>query len=218
MDTEGPCFDPDNAELLPTWDAVDAAMDKLFDPLFRSRLRDPGGGELRIGWFFLTWTGFSSNPRRRAFGYHAVRDHYLDRWGERLAAFGDEQCWHYHQPAGSGVGNEWGLDWNASSEYASILSRQLLERDWFPSCFRAGGTVMDAASSRWVDRWFPLDFSNRAPLAVEGIADWSSGVADWTLYHPDPEDFRVPGSGRRRMARCLDLVTGVHTLTREDVE
>ncbi len=32
MDTEGPCADPDKPELLATWDEVDAAMDKLFDP------------------------------------------------------------------------------------------------------------------------------------------------------------------------------------------
>jgi SAM-dependent methyltransferase len=217
MDTEGPCDDPSNPELLASWDAVDAAMDKLFDPSFRSRHPDPGGGELRIGWFFLTWTGFTSNPRSRAFGYHAVRDHYLVRWGERISACGDEQCWHYHHPPASGVGNEWGLDWSLGSEYAEILSRQVLERGWFPSCYRAGGTILDPLSSRWVDRWFPLDYSNRAPLAVEGLVDWSGGVAEWTLYHPDPEDFLHPGSGRRRLARCLDLATGVHTLSRDDV-
>ena len=30
MDTEGPCDDPSNPELLASWDAVDAAMDRLF--------------------------------------------------------------------------------------------------------------------------------------------------------------------------------------------
>jgi hypothetical protein len=218
MDTEGPCADPENPELLATWDAVDAAMDKLFDPAFRERHRDPTGGSLRLGWFFLTWTGFASNPRGRDFGYHAIRDHYLDRWGDALAAYGDEQCWHYHQPAASGVGNEWGLEWAASREYERIVSRQVLERSWFPSCFRAGGTIMSPESSRWVDAWFPVDYSNRAPLDVPGLVDWSAGVAEWRLYHPDPEDFRQPGSGRRRMARCLDLVTGLHRFSEKDVE
>lgn len=217
MDTEGPCADPGNAELLGTWAEVDAAMDKLFDPAFRARCPDPAGGSLKIGWFFLTWTGFATNPRQRAFGYHAVRDHYLERWGSQLAAYGDEQCWHYHHPAASGVGNEWGLDWSASDEHDRILSRQVLERDWWPACFRAGGTILDAESSRWIDRWFPFDYSNRAPLELPGLVDWSSGVADWALYHPDPEDFRRPGSGRRRLARTLDLVTGVHVFSEDDM-
>ena len=218
MDTEGPCADPGNPELLATWEQVDAAMDKLFDAEFRARHPDPGGGQLRIGWFFLTWTGFTSNPRQRAFGYHAVRDHYLARWGARIAECGDEQGWHYHHPPASGVGNEWGLDWALGDEHDRILSRGLLERDWFPACYRAGGTIMDPLSSRWVDRWFPCDYSNRAPLSVPGVVDWSGGVAEWSLYHPDPEDFRRPGAGRRRMARALDLVTDVHVLSAADVE
>ncbi len=218
MDTEGPCADPGNLELLGSWEQVDTAMDKLFDPAFRARHPDPGGGELRIGWFFLTWSGFTSNPRQRAFGYHAVRDHYLARWGSRIAECGDEEGWHYHHPAASGVGNEWGLDWALGDEHDRILSRGLLERDWFPACYRAGGTIMDPLSSRWVDSWFPFDYSNRAPLSLPGLVDWSSGVAEWSLYHPDPEDFRLPGAGRRRMARTLDLVTDVHALSAADVE
>jgi SAM-dependent methyltransferase len=218
IDTEGPCADPGNPELLATWDAVDAAMDRLFDEGFRDRHRDPTGTPLRFGWFFLTWTGFSSNPRGRDFGYHRVRDHYLARWGDSLAAFGDEQCWHYHQPAASGIGNAWGLDWSASSEYEQILSRQVLDRAWFSACFRAGGTILSAEASRWVDAWFPVDYSNRAPVDVPGLVDWSDGIADWRLYHPSPEDFRREGAGRRRMARCLDLVTRIHRLSEQDVE
>src|SRR5438132_1904167 len=174
MDTEGPCVDPGNPELLGTWDAVDEAMDKLFDPAFRARRSDPAGGGLKIGWFFLSWTGFTTNPRSRAFGYHAVRGHYLESWGQALDELGDEQHWHYHHPPASGVGNEWGLDWDTGDEYARIVSRQALERSSFPVAFRAGGTIMDERSSRWVDSWFPVDYSNRAPLVLPGLVDWSS--------------------------------------------
>jgi SAM-dependent methyltransferase len=218
MDTEGPCDEPGHPELLATWEQVDAAMDKLFEPAFRARFPDPGGGMLRIGWFFLTWTGFTSNPRGRDFGYHRIRDHYLDRYGPGLSAYGDEECWHYHHPPPNGIGNEWGLDWEASDEHDEIVSRQLLERGWFPVCFRAGGTIVGPASSRWIDSWFPFDYTNRAPITVPELVDWSTGVAEWGLYHPDPEDFRRAGTGRRRMARCLDLATSLHALSEEDVE
>lgn len=217
MDTEGPCADPGNPELLADWDRVDAAMDRLFDETLRRHAPDSTGGGLRIGWFFLTWTGFRTNPRGRAFGYHAVRDHYLARWGDALAALGDEQCWHYHHPAPSGIGNEWGTDWSTSDEHDRILARQLLERGWFPVCYRAGGTIMSNESSRWVDRWFPFDYSNRSPHVVPGLVDWSTAAADWSLYRPDPDDYRRPGNGRRLVARCLDLVTNVHRLNEEDV-
>ncbi len=218
MDTEGPCDDPDLPELNATWERVDSCMDKLFAPDFRERYPDPEGGLLKVGWFFLTWTGFRTNPRKRPFGYHKVRDHWLERWGAELARYGDEHCWHYHHPPESGVGNEWGLDWIRFREYEQIVSRQILERDWFPSCYRAGGTIMDGISSRWVDAWFPVDYSNRAPKHVPGLVDWSTGVARWTIYHPDPEDFRRPGAGRRRIARTLDRRSNVHVLTQEDVD
>src|ERR1700726_237937 len=89
IDTEGPCSDPANRELLATWDEANAATDRPFDPSFRRRFPDPRGGTLRFGWFFLTWTGFASNPRGRDFGYHAVRDHYVERWGELIDEYGD---------------------------------------------------------------------------------------------------------------------------------
>lgn len=217
MDTEGPCADSGRPELLDSWERVDGAVDKLFDRGFRTAVPDSSGGSLTIGWFFLTWTGFTSNPRGRALGYHAVRDHYIARWREAIRAYGDEHCWHYHHPPASGIANEWNADWQTNREYAAIISRQIAERDWFPSCYRAGGTIMSGASSRWIDRWFPIDYSNRAPVRVPGVMDWSRGQARWDVYHPDPEDFLRPGSGGRRMARCLDLVTGAHTLSESDI-
>ena len=63
MDTEGPCADPENPDLLGTWELVDGAMDTLFGEDFRAAYPDPAGGRMRFGWFFLTWTGFTTNPR-----------------------------------------------------------------------------------------------------------------------------------------------------------
>jgi hypothetical protein len=218
MDTEGPCDDPDLPELNATWERVDRCMDKLFAADFRERFPDPQGGLFKVGWFFLTWTGFRTNPRNRPFGYHRVRDHWIERWGEEMARYGDEHCWHYHHPHENGIGNEWGLDWTHFREYEQIVSRQILERDWFPSCYRAGGTIMDGIASRWVDAWLPIDYSNRAPRHLPGLVDWSTGVDRWTVYHPDPEDFRRPGPGRRHMGRSLDRRSNVHVLVQEDVD
>lgn len=218
MDTEGPCDDPGNPQLLATWDRVETAMDKLFTPEFRRKYPDKTGGHFKIGWFFLTWTGFKTNPRGRDMGYHKIRDHYIARWGSLLDAYGDEHGWHYHHPAQSGIGNEWGLDWTICREYEQIISRQILERNWFPACYRAGGTIMDPISSRWVDAWFPFDYTNRAPLHLPSLVDWRPGVSEWTVYHPDHEDFRKPGAGKRRMARCLDLVTNISILSDTDIE
>jgi hypothetical protein len=216
MDTEGPCDDPGNDELLKDWKKVDSAMDKLFSKEFRYKYKDSLGRNFKIGWFFLTWTGFKTNPRNRDFGYHKVRDHYKNRWGKELASYGDEECWHYHHPPKSGIGNEWSDDWSSSSEYKNIISRQIIERSWFPVCFRAGGTIMDANLSQWVDEWFPFDYSNRAPLKFPEM-DWSGGIEDWQPYTPDPVNFKSKGKGKRKMARCMDLLTGTSVLNDKDI-
>ena len=216
MDTEGPCDDPNNDELLKNWSSVDTAMDKLFDENFRSLYTDSYGKKFKIGWFFLNWSGFKTNPRGRDFGYHKVRDHYLKRWGDKIENYGDEHCWHYHHPPISGIGNEWSKDWSSSCEYKNIISRQIIERKWFPICFRAGGTIMDSNLSCWVDQWFPFDFSNRAPLKNNEM-DWSDGIAKWQPYHPDPKWFKLNGNGRRLMARCLDLQTNLYVTSKDDI-
>jgi hypothetical protein len=49
MDTEGPCDDPNNAELLANWELVDRAMDKLFTPEFRNKYPDTEGSNRSLG-------------------------------------------------------------------------------------------------------------------------------------------------------------------------
>ena len=216
MDTEGPCDDPGNSELLKNWSHVDLAMDKLFEVKTRTQYHDSFGNNFKIGWFFLTWAGFNTNPRNRDFGHHKVRDHYRERWGKLMDDYGDEECWHYHHPPHSGIGNEWSADWSSSKEYTNIISRQIIEREWFPVCFRAGGTIMGAELSQWVDRWFPFDYSNRAPLKFTEM-DWSDGVISWQPYQPDPIFFKQQGAGKRHMTRCMDLHTGMYVLSEEDI-
>ena len=133
MDTEGPCDDPGNKDLLSNWGQVDNAMAKLFKNDLRHYFPDSNNGHLKIGWFFLTWSGFLTNPRGRDFGYHKIRDHYLRKWGNELHKFDDEYCWHYHHPSSSGIGNEWSTDWNSSEEYVQIICRQIFRKRMVPS-------------------------------------------------------------------------------------
>lgn len=218
MDTEGPCDDPNNDMLLKTWRDIDKAMDKIFENKFRNKFPDSNGTNLKIGWFFLTWTGFETNPRNRDFGYHKVRDHYVEKWGNLINKYCDEMCWHYHHPAKSKIGNEWGLDWLDNSEYVTIISRQILDRSWFPVSFRAGGTIESNESSLWIDHWFPFDYSNRSPLKVEGLIDWSDAKDDWTLYKPDIYNFTKQGFCKRNIARTLDLMTNEYCIKESEIE
>ena len=218
MDTEGPCDDPVNVEILKNWQQVDLAMDKLFSEDFRYRFPDSYDSNFKIGWFFLAWTGFNpeKNPRKRDLGYHKVLDHYRSRWGRLIETYGDEECWHYHHPPKSGIANEWSDDWSSSSEYKNIISKQIIERNWFPICFRAGGTIMDKHLSRWLDAWFPFDYSNRSPLKSD-LMDWEKGISEWRAYNPDIDLYKTEGTGKRYLARTMDLLTGIYEAGEKDI-
>ena len=66
---------------------------------------------------------------------------FIKNFYKNFLKYNDEIYWHYHQPAKSGIGNEWSRDWNASQEYINILNRLVADKGFFPSCFRAGGEL-----------------------------------------------------------------------------
>ena len=230
IDTEGPVSDPRLPELLTTWNEVDTRfLSKVFSHEYRSRYPDSGGQPMVFSWFILHWVGFSSNPVHRDLGYHKVYDHYTRVWGEAMRRYGDGVYWHYHRPPTSGVANEWNRDWLSNTEYESILCRTMLDRGYFPSVFRAGGTIETSETSHWLEQWIPFDFSNRAgnvnwdKLEADGsrlrdVADWSRAPDDWSPYHPDPNDYQRPGGMKRTIFRSLDILSGAHTLTQEEVD
>ncbi len=126
-----------------------------------------------------------------------------------MSRYGDEQCWHYHHPPASGIGNEWGLDWTRLREYEQIVSRQILEREWFPSCFRAGGTILDrhlVALGRRVVSVRLLEPGAAEPSRPRRLVQRRRRL-DGSITRIRRTSV-VQAAGRRRMARCLDLAHG----------
>lgn len=228
VDTEGPAVDPKHPDLLRDWPEVDRFLAKIFERSYRAQVLDSDGRGLVFSWFVLTWTGFTSNPVSRDFGHHRIYDHYTARWGDKIREFGDGIYWHYHHPAPSGIGNAWCRDWSANEEYYNILNRLVIDRGYFPPVFRAGGTIETNETSRWLERWIPFDYSNRSGalnwdvrdangVCVRDICDWSRAPSDWSLYGPSLEDYQKPGTMRRKIVRCLDLLTGAYALRETDI-
>ena len=176
-----------------------------------------------FSWFILTLTGFKSNPFKRPMKYHHVFDFYKNNFGNIFKKNKDGVYWHYHQPALSGVGNEWSKDWTVSQEYFNILSRMVSERSYFPSCFRAGGRIEDNDLSNWLEEWIPFDFSNCSGKVnwqnkesdgkkLIDIVDWSKASQEWSGYNPSSKDYQKKGSQKRYVFRCPDLNSNVHKI------
>lgn len=75
---------------------------------------------------------------------------------------------------------------------------------------------MDKDLSRWLDRWFPFDYSNRSPLK-SGPMDWENGISEWRAYNPDIDLYKTEGSGKRYLARSMDLLTGIYQAGEKDI-
>jgi hypothetical protein len=224
MDTEGPIINKKKPDILDTWKKIKKLIDELTSEKFRNKYKDSGGKGLIYSWFILTLTGFKTNPYKRPMNYHEVYDFYSKMYSKNFKKYKDEIYWHYHQPAPSRIGNEWSKDWTSSQEYFNILSRLLIERSYFPSCFRAGGRIEDNDLSHWLEQWIPFDYSccsgninwNRRESdgqKLRDVCDWSLSSKSWSGYNPSNENYQLPGKQKRYMFRCPDLNSPVHKLS-----
>lgn len=224
----GPVTDSKHDDLLSTWDEVDRCVGKIFDPSYRSRYKDTSGHGAIFSWFFISWSGFRTNPVRRDFGYFTIYDHYRQVWGKQIRRFGDALYWMYNHPPASGVGNEWGLDWLHNTHYFNILNRYLIERSYFPAVVQVPTEKND--TSNWLENWFPFDVGNRncrdldlTAIEADGkitgtVIDWSQAPVDWSEYHPNFQNYRLPGTMKRIVFRMLDIKTRIYQLKEYEIE
>ena len=211
-----------------TWDKVDAMLADCLSPAFRDRVRDSAGGGWVYNWFCVDHVDYEVNPRRRDMGYHNVFDHYRTI----LKETGSEQDglhFHYHPHSFLKEAHRCATHWWASSDSLyQVLSRRVIDRQWFPAANRPGFHVIRPDSHWFLEQYIPFDFSSQAMLPdeqdagqadIEGgrLGDWRRAPADWQPYHPAPDDYQVPGSCRRWIARCLNIGTRYRLLTERDV-
>jgi hypothetical protein len=219
VDTEGPLGGdarrlPDGSpEFFDRWDDILRSLAEVTDPGWRADHADSYGGPWTFNWFVMDFTGFRTNPKCRVAEYH-------DTWDRlhTLSVETDGLYWHYHVPPASGAGDQWSETWLSSNECNVVLARRLLERGAFPAAFRAGGTIEDAAASRWLEHAIPIDFSNRVSERSQPGADlfhfnWHGAPELWGSYHPSPTDVMRPGAMRRFVYRSLDLRSRYNELT-----
>lgn len=233
VDTEGPFTDPNYhapSQLIGSWKSIDNIfLSQIFSDKLRFAYPDSEEKGAIFTWFILNWTGFRTNPIQHDFGYHKVYDHYFTKWGKQIKKYRDEIGWHYHHPAITGIGNQWGLDWFANREYENQLCRMLIDRKFFPIVYRSGGTIEDINQSNWLERWIPYDYSNRngsnvnwGKIEADGsklknLLDWYKTPNSWIPYHPSAEDFTKLGTMNRLIVRSLDIKSGAHVITKAEI-
>lgn len=227
LNAMGPVVDPRHSDLLASWEAVDAGVAKLFESDLRRCLLDSAGREVVVSWFPISWSGFTSNPVQRDFGWFTVYDHYLNRWGRDLARHGDGIYWMYNHPAASRVGNAWGLDWLDNCHYLEILNRMILHRGFFPGVVEI--PTAEQHSTHFLEQYFPFQLGNRNCLGINwdnleadgrrtrDVLQWSRAPLSWVPYRPSAADHQAPGAMNQFIFRLLDIKTRVLRFPEEEV-
>jgi hypothetical protein len=221
-------LDPHLLAYNDTWDKVDAMLSEALSERFRSRMLDTSGGGWVYNWFCVDHVDYDLNPRRRDIGYHNVFDHYRTVLRETESA-SDGLHFHYHphpfRREAHLSATHW---WSASNSLGQILSRRVIERQWFPAANRPGFHVTRPDSHWFLEQYVPFDFSSqamaqtvedKAQFGLDGgrFGDWRRAPANWQPYHPAHDDYQVTGNCRRWIARCLNVGTRYHLLTQADV-
>lgn len=221
IDTEGPTTG--RSDLFDNWHSLGEAAKSLTTEA-RNRFRDSLGGPAKFSWFVVDWAGYSSgDPEFRRRGHdnrlHTIWNFYRKNilTDSHLEESGDGLYWHYHHPPKDGAWG-WNGDWHDSSWHEYIIAKRMLDFRFFPAVYRAGKYVENNASSQWLERWIPFDFSGIAPVKRE-FCDWSRAPVDWQPYHPSADDYQRPGAMKRLIARSLPVAAkgGSGNLAEEEV-
>ena len=220
--------DPHLLSYNDTWDKVDAMLAYLLSETFRNRKRDSFGTGWIYSWFCLDHVDYESNPRRRDIGYHNVYDHYRSVLRETRSPQ-DGVHFHYHPHNFRREAHRCATHWWASSDSLhQIISRRVIDRQWFPAAHRPGFHVIRPDSHWFLEQFVPFDFASQAVVVTDEdkaqfglqggrFGDWRRAPVNWQPYHPSADDYQTPGDCRRWIARCLNVGTRYKLLSEHDV-
>jgi hypothetical protein len=213
------------SRFLGDWGALRGMLAKIMAPDYRRRHSDSKGRPWVYNWHVMDHVGYELNPRRRDIGYHNIFDMYL----ELIKGSEDELGFHFHPDHYYAHAHLCGTNYNTSRHLLEILTRRLVDRNWFPRSYRAGFHTERPDSHLFLEQWIPHDFSNQAiaedvstagqlDLADHRFGDWSRAPTAWGYYHPHHDDYQRPGDCRRRIFRCLNIGTRHRCITEHEVQ
>jgi hypothetical protein len=213
-----------------TWDKVDAMLYDMMSKEYRERYADPQGKGWMYNWFLMDHVGYDTNPRRRDIGYHNVFDHY--KFMVKETASPDELHWHFHPMSTYKEANICATSYLRSPHLLESLARSIIDRNFFPSCFRPGFHAERPDAHWFLEQWIPFDFANQAvfnetqpnatleqqdDVAGGRLGDWRRAPNDWSPYNPSHDDWQTPGSCRRTIFRCLNVGTRLRLMDEHEV-
>jgi len=210
-----------------TWDKIDDMLSNVMGEAFRKKMVDSNGDGWIFNWFCLDHVDYLQNPRRRDIGYHNIYDHYRAMIAETNSTE-DGVHWHFHPMSAYRDAHRCATSYVNSPHLHETLCRRIIERNWFPSVYRAGFQAERPDSHLFLEQWIPFDITNMSvqdpnlevqlDFANGRSADWRLAPDDWSIYHPSHDHYQIPGNCRRWIARALNTLNRLCNLTQGEVD
>ena len=209
------------------WEQIDRMLSNLMSKKFRKKYSDKIGNCWKFTWYCLDHLNFDYNPRRRTLGHHAIFDHYKSII--KNFKFGDDIQWHFHPPTTHKDAHYCSTSYFRNPLIFEILTRKIIERNFFPSSFRAGFQSERPDSHWFLEQWIPFDLTNMAVKNKNHFdsyidfkkgrsGNWRNAPNDWSIYHPDHDDYQKIGKCRRWIGRALNIMNRIASISQNEVD
>ena len=210
------------------WSKINNMILRIFSNKFRNTHKDSFGKSWVFNWHCLDHVGYKTNPRIRALGYHKIFDYYT-KVLKKYKNYKDKIHWHFHPMSTYNEAHRCATSYVNSPELYQILCRKIIERNYFPSVFRAGFQAERPDSNLFLEQWIPFDITNMSTNNNKDLdlsldfklgrsGDWRRAPKDWNIYHPSHDDYQTPGNCRRWIGRALNVKNRIASINQKEID
>ena len=210
------------------WSKINNMISRIFSRKFRNSHKDSFGKSWVFNWHCLDHVGYKTNPRRRTLGYHKISDYYT-KVLKKYKNYEDKIHWHFHPMSTYNEAHRCATSYANSPELYQILCRKIIERNFFPSVFRAGFQAERPDSNLFLEQWIPFDITNMSTRDNKDLdlsldfklgrsGDWRRAPKEWNIYHPSHDDYQTPGNCRRWIGRALNVLNRIASINQREID
>ena len=205
------------------WKKLDSMNKILFSKKFRSKYKDDFNKEWIFSWHCVDHVNYLKNPRKRELGYGKLSKYYEKQI--KKSKVKDDIFFHYHPMPFSKEAHRNSNRYFYTENLNEIISRKIIDQNWFPVCNRAGFHTERPDSHWFLEQYIPFDLSNirkkgerdqNKPEHAQ-FWDWRRAPNDWEIYHPHHDDYQIKGNCRRWIGRVLNIKNRVESLDKKEV-
>ncbi len=200
-------------------------LGNILSEKFRKTITDDFGNGWVYSWHCVDHIGFKSNPRRKLYGYGKIFRFYKKILNSKNSK-NDEINWHFHPKSirSNPIANATSYN-NSIKEITNIISKRIIEDNWFPVVNRPGFHAIRPDSHLFLEQWIPYDYANQyyetkndqKDLDHGRFGDWTRASKTWIGYNPSIHDYQIKGGCRRKIFRCLNVGTRHKILKKKHV-